>query len=235
MSEWAPKRFWTDTSVDAVPGGFSVLLDKRPVRTPAKSAFVVPTRAMADAVAQEWEAQTDKVDPLTMPVTRSANAAIDKVRVQHREVADLIADYGGTDLLCYRAGGPESLSARQRAEWDPLLDWGAAEFGGALTVAAGVMHVAQPQPVLDRMRARVHGLGDFQLAAMHDLVSISGSLIIGFAAIQPDADLDALWRTSRLDELWQQEQWGRDEEAESMAETKRHGFLHAARFFALTE
>lgn len=119
MSGWAKKRFWKETTVESVEGGYGVFLDGRAVKTPAKAALVVPTEAMAEAMAAEWDAQEGEIDPNTMPVTRSANAAIDKVAVQHTEVADMLAEYGGSDLLCYRATSPEELIARQAEGWDP--------------------------------------------------------------------------------------------------------------------
>ena len=155
MSGWAPKRFWTSAEVAEAPGGFAVTLDGRQVKTPAKAPLVVPSRALAEAIAREWQAQDEKIDPATMPVTRGANAAIDKVRSQHAEVAALIADYGGTDLLCYRAEAPRELVARQSEHWDPLLDWAEAALGARLAVTQGVVPVAQPEAALAALGARV--------------------------------------------------------------------------------
>jgi len=230
MSEWAPKRFWKVTEVTEDATGFGVALDGRPVKTPAKAPLTVPTRALADAIAAEWDAQGDKVDPRTMPVTRGANAAIDKVTVQHAEVADMLAAYGDSDLLCYRADGPDSLCARQADQWDPLLDWLEATFGVRLTVQTGVMHVAQPEEAQARLRAEVHALNAFELAGFHDLVSLSGSLVIGLAAARDERPIEALWALSRLDETWQAEQWGVDEEAAEIETAKRESFLNAKRF-----
>lgn len=235
MSEWAPKRFWTDTTIDAVETGFVVLLDGRLVRTPAKAVLTLPTRAMAQAVAMEWDAQGQKVDPATMPNTRSANAAIDKVSTQHGEVADMIADYGGSDLLCYRADAPEALSARQAQAWDPMLDWASTHLGARLDTTTGVMHLAQCPQALKALRTCVHGFGAFCLTAVHDLVGLSGSLILGLAATTQDFTPEALWKLSRIDEDWQIEQWGRDEEAEEMTAAKRESFFHAHRFYRLAQ
>ena len=231
MSEWKQKRFWTSVASAPVEGGYAVQLDGRGVKTPAKAALVVPTSALADAIAAEWDAQEGTVDPRTMPFTRSANAAIDKVRIQHGEVADMLADYGDADLLCYRATTPEELMARQAAVWDPYLDWAEAQMGVRLVARSGVMHVPQDAAALATLRAATQALGDFEMAAFHDLVSMSGSLILGFCATQPDADSDAIWEASRLDELWQEEQWGPDDEATALAEVKRAAFVHAKRFF----
>ncbi|KUJ85219.1 ATPase [Ruegeria marisrubri] len=235
MSDWKPKRFWKDSTVVQVDDGFTVELDGRGVKTPAKAQLVVPTRAMAEAIAQEWDAQEKEVDPTTMPHTRSANAAIDKVRHQHAEVADMLAAYGDSDLLCYRAEHPESLVARQSEQWDPALDWAAETLGVRLVPVSGVVHRPQPDEALDRLRRRVHDLSEFRLAAFHDLVSLSGSLVLGFAAAHGWREPDEIWRISRLDELWQEEQWGTDEEAQAQAEVKRQAFLHAKRFYDISE
>jgi len=234
MSEWKPKRFWTNSTVVASDGGYTVELDGRRVKTPAKAALILPTQAMADAVAAEWDAQEKEVDPTTMPFTRSANAAIDKVRIQHAEVADMLADYGDSDLLCYRATHPQELQSRQSAEWDPALDWAAQTLSARLTPVAGVLHHPQPETALNGLRQRVHDLDAFQLAAFHDLVSLSGSLILGFATAMDWRKPEEIWRISRLDEIWQIEQWGHDEEAHAVAETKKAAFLHAKRFFDLS-
>lgn len=232
-SEWAAKRFWKAANVVSAARGYTVELDGRPIKTPAKTALVVPTRSMAEAIAVEWDAQEDKIDPMTMPMTRSANAALDKVSAQHSEVADMLADYGDSDLLCYRADTPEELVARQSEAWDPLLEWAAVELGAKLEPRAGVLHVGQPREVLAKLRAMVHEMDDFQLAGFHDLVMLSGSLIIGFAAIKDVNVTHKLWNVSRLDEIWQRDQWGEDDEAEANAAIKAEAFSHAKRFFDL--
>lgn len=233
MSVWSQKRFWKSATAAEVAGGFSVHLDGRSLKTPAKSAFVLPTRRMAQAAAAEWDAQTGKVDPSTMPVTRSANAAIDKVTHQHGEVAALLADYGGTDLICYRAVGPEGLVARQARAWDPLLDWSEQALGAPLVAVSGVMFAPQPAASLDRLGSLVHELSAFELAGFYDLVSISGSLVIGLAVTKGFLPPEEAWHLARIDEQWQQDQWGEDEEASRMSEVKHNAFLHAARFFNL--
>lgn len=236
MSEWKLKRFWKAAGADTDPGevGYRVLLDGRPVRTPAKALLAAPTRAMALAIAAEWDAQEAEIDPTTMPMTRAANAAIDKVAVQRAEVADMLAAYGDSDLLCYRAEAPEELVARQAEAWDPALDWAAAELGARLEVFVGVIHAPQPPEALARLAREVHGLTAFQLAAFHDLVSLSGSLVLGLAAARGWREADALWAMSRIDETWQEEQWGYDEEAAEAAEVKARAFLDAKRFFDLS-
>lgn len=233
MSGWKAKRFWKESKATEADGGYTVVLDGRGVKTPAKTPLVVPTLAMAEAIAAEWDAQKGEVDPRTMPVTRSANAALDKVATQHDEVASLIADYGGSDLLCYRATSPEELISRQAAAWDPILDWAAQALDARLQTGQGVMHVAQDPVVLERLHTRVRAMSPFELAAFHDLVGLSGSLVLGFAAIHELRPIESLWDLSRIDETWQQEQWGEDEEATEHAEIKRQAFLQAKLFFDL--
>lgn len=234
MSAWKQKRFWTNVTVVQDDAGFAVELDDRRVKTPAKAPFVVPTRGLADAVAAEWEAQEGQVDPTVMPFTRSANAAIDKVRHQHAEVADMMAAYGDSDLLCYRATDPEELVKRQADQWNPALNWAAEVLYTPLAVHTGVIHKAQSPEILGRFSDRIHAMSEFQLAGFHDLVSLSGSLVLAFAVAHDWRDPDVIWTISRLDELWQAEQWGPDEEAEAQIEIKRQAFLHAHRFFALS-
>lgn len=234
MTAWKPKRFWKSAAVVNEDAEFAIELDGRRVRTPAKAELRLPARPMAEAVAAEWLEQGDVVNPLSMPVTRSANAAIDKVRHQHREVADMLAAYGDADLLCYRAESPQELVDRQLEQWDPPLDWASDTLGVRLSVHHGVIHHPQAEEDMARLSERVHAMSDFQLAAFHDLVSLSGSLILGFAAALDWCEPEAIWTLSRLDELWQEEQWGPDEEAQAMARTKRDAFLHAKRFFELS-
>lgn len=234
MTEWAAKRFWTDTQISALETGFTVTLDGRPVRTPAKSALVLPTRALAEAVAREWDAQEGQIKPLEMPFTRAANAATDKVTPQHSEVADLLAAYGDSDLICYRASDPRGLVERQNRGWDPLVDWSATALKAPLQVYVGIMHEEQPQASIASLTRRVHAFDPYQLTAFHDLVSLSGSLIIGFAVTQDYAPATDLWDISRIDEIWQAEKWGHDEEAERMTALKRDAFLHAEQFFRVS-
>lgn len=233
MSTWAAKRFWKVATAVEVEGGWSVELDGRGVRTPAKAPLVVPTRAMAEGIAAEWDAQEDKVDPTAMPITRSANAAIDKVTKQFDEVAEMLAAYGDSDLLCYRATGPEALVARQAARWDPLLDWAADVFDARLAPVSGVIHAPQEAQALANLAARVSAFTPFELTAFHDLVSISGSLVLGLAATEGHMSAAELWDLSRLDETWQEEQWGVDEDASAQAALKKQAFEHANRFFRM--
>ena len=235
MSQWKAKRFWKEARATEVEGGFAIELDGRPVKTPAKTALIVPTLAMAQAIAAEWDAQEGEINPAAMPVTRAANAALDKVTVQFDEVAELLAAYGDSDLTCYRADGPEELCQRQTAAWDPLLDWADATFGARLTPVAGVMHAPQNAQALEKLAGQVRAMDPFTLTAFHDLVGISGSLVIGLAAIHDYDEIDALWRLSRIDETWQEDMWGVDEEAREQAELKESDFCAAKHFHDLAQ
>lgn len=233
MTGWTAKRFWTQATAEPCQGGYTVRLDGRPVKTPAKAPMIMPTLALAQAVAAEWQAQEGVVKPETMPCTRSVNSAIDKVAPQFDEVADLIAAYGASDLLCYRATEPAALIARQAEAWDPMLDWAARALEAPLVATAGVMHIGQPAESLDRLAAQVRALSAFELAALHDLVAISGSLVLGLAVIRGRITAETAWTLSRIDEDWQAELWGEDDEAAQTAAVKRAALIHAARFFAL--
>jgi chaperone required for assembly of F1-ATPase len=233
MSDWKAKRFWKEVAVVVVQDGFGIDLDGRSVKTPAKRTLVVPTKAMADVIAGEWQAQDGVIKPDTMPATKTANAAIDKVVVQHAEVADMLAAYGDADLLCYRADSPAALVARQSELWDPMLVWAKDALDVKLQPRTGVIHQPQDPAELTKLYARTHELDAFELAAFHDLVSLSGSLVLGFAATAQVRTQQELWDLSRLDEIWQAEQWGKDDAAEELSALKMASFFHACRMFQL--
>lgn len=231
-SGWSMKRFWAAAGVAERPEGWAVLLDGRPVKTPAKLPLVLPTEALARAVAEEWDAQQGEVRPALMPLTRTANSAIDKVASMAAAVVEEIARYGGTDLLCYRATGPAALIARQAAAWDPWLDWVAGQ-GAALRVTTGIVHVAQPEVSLGRLSARVSARSHFELAALYDLVAITGSLVLGLAVAEGRLEAGDAFDLARLDEDWQAEHWGVDDEAAESAAMKRQAMRDAGRFLRL--
>lgn len=232
MSDWAARRFWAAAGVEAVGGGFALRLDGRPVRTPLKTELIVPGRALADGIAAEWDAQDGLVAPLTMPLTRAANATLDKVVPQRAEIAAGLAEYGGTDLLCYRATGPEALVARQAAGWDPMLDWAADSLGARLVVTAGVVPVAQPAAALTALRARVVALSPWELTALSEFTALTGSLVLGLAATA-GLPPETLWPLGRIDEDWQAEEWGADEDEAARVAVKRGDFLQAHRWLGL--
>jgi chaperone required for assembly of F1-ATPase len=233
MSVWSARRFWTDATVHPEADGFAVHLDARSLRTPLKAPLILPTMALAQAVAAEWQAQEVKVNPATMPFTRTANSAIDKVAPQFDEVVAMLAEYGGSDLLCYRATDPTALIDRQAAAWDPLLDWAARDLQAPLIATSGVMHIHQPEASLATLHGAVQAMSHFQLSAFHDLVAMSGSLVLALAVTRGRLSPDAAWALSRIDENWQIEVWGADEEAAEIAALKQAAFLQADRFYAL--
>lgn len=221
------KRFY---QVAAVTGGrapFGVALDGRPVRTPARALLEVPTRALAEAIAAEWEAQTDEIDPRAMPMTGLANAAIDRVAPDSWAFADSLSLFAENELIAYRAEGPASLVARQAAVWDPLLVWMRQRYNADFRLVTGIMHRAQPLITLERMTAAYRVFDAFRLAALNPVVTITGSAVIGLAVAEGRLDAAEAWAAGHLDELWQAEQWGKDPLAEA-GQRERQGDLAAA-------
>lgn len=235
MSEWQAKRFWSDVVVHPEGDEFAVHLDQRSLKTPAKNTLVVPTRQMAEALAAEWAAVEEKIDPTVMPVTRAANAALDKVAPQFDEVVELIAAYGDSDLLCYRSDSDPELTQHQAAQWDPFLDWGAQQLNARLVPVGGVMHVAQDPDALRELHARVADLSPFELTGFHDLVALSGSLILGFSVFMGYQNAAQVWPVAQLDEIWQAERWGQDEEAQQQQANRQRAFVEAERFIQLCQ
>lgn len=225
----APRRFWTEVAVTPDEGGgFGLRLDDRPLRTPAHEALLVPTRDLAEAIATEWRDLGDEIRPEALPFTRAVNVTIDRVARNPGPVIDAIAAYGETDLLCYRAEGPLALRARQSGGWDPVLAWAAAALDAPLRTTIGVVHVSQPPASIAALRRAVAGEGPFQLTALHQLVALSGSLLLGLAVARGAWAAEDAWRLSQIDEFWQSEQWGADAEAEEATAFKRDDFLRAA-------
>lgn len=234
MSEWKARRFWTDAGTRPAEGGWEVTLDDKPLLTPGKRRLLLPTEGLAEAVVDEWLAQEDIIAPLTMPLTRAINAAVERVAPRPAAVVAMLAEYGRADLLCYRAEAPRTLALRQAEAWDPLLDWAAELSGTRLATTAGILHVAQPERALAALEARVAALDPFALTALHDLVTLPGSLVLGLAVLAGRIDADEAHRLSRLDEEFQAEQWGRDAEADAAAEGRRAALRVAERLFRLS-
>ena len=207
------KRFYKAAQAIADDDGFHIALDGRTARTPRKAALRLPTRALADAVADEWQAQVDSVDPLTMPLTRLANSCIDTVTPQREAVMQAISAYGDSDLVCYRADAPPDLVAAQQAQWQPLVDWVGRRHGAVLAVTSGITHVEQPTAALTALTAAVGDFDDYGLAALHDLTTITGSLVIGLAVADGEIDVDRAWMAAQVDEAYQAAKWGEDAEA----------------------
>lgn len=230
MKRDLPKRFWKEVTIEETPEGVRLLLDGRPVRTPAKRELRLPTADLAEGVAEEWRAQETHLDPATMPMTRIAHSVIDAVMDRLDEVAEDAVKYAGADLLCYRAEGPERLVARQTAGWDPLLDWIDEAHGARLLVAEGVVHVAQDRDAIHALRAHVAGLDPWRLAALHVLTTLTGSFVLALALLEGRLGRDETWNLAHLDETWNAELWGRDTEAEARLAHRRREFDAAARF-----
>ena len=235
MTEWAVKRFWTTAGVEETEGGFSILLDKTPIKTPAKAQIIVPTRALAEKIAEEWNAQGEMVDPLTMPHTRMTNSAIDKVRAQFDQVVEHLASYAETDYLCYRADGPEELVVRQNEAWTPLLDWASECLNARLNTGKGILYVPQPSESLSNLRDRISTMSPFSLAALHELITISGSFVAALAVIYGHKTVEDIWEICQIDEIWQIEQWGPDDLAEAASAQKKHDFSLAANYYSLLQ
>lgn len=227
------RRFWTGSEVVEADAGFTVRLDGREIRSPGRALLVLPTRAYAEAMRAEWDAQDDRVRPETMPLTRSANSAIDVAGPEKARIIEMLADYAESDLLCYRAEEPEELSARQAGAWDPLIAWAEATLGVRFRTTAGVMPVAQDDAARQAVKRRLEAEGPFGLVALHDLIQITGSAILGLAVREGRLGADAAWRLSRLDEDWQSAQWGEAAEAAEAARRRRTDLLHAARVLDL--
>lgn len=230
MSGWAAKRFWKSVSVEQLETGFTVHLDGRAVKTPAKNLLILPSRRLAEMIAAEWDAQQGVVNPETMPMTRRANSALEKVAANRSAVIDELAAFGASDLLCYRAESPAELAARQAAGWQPWLDWAARELSAPLRVTTGVIHIAQPPESLAKLRAELNAFDTFPLTGLHDLVAISGSLILALAMAKGLLTPESAFALSRIDEDWQAQQWGRDEEAAATASQKASAMSDAFRF-----
>ncbi len=227
------KRFYREAAARPSEGGFEILLDGRPVRTPARNLLAVPGARLGEAIVAEWRAQGDKVDPRTMPLTGLANAAIDRVTPDPAGFASGLAKYGESDLLCYRAEAPAPLVVRQAEIWDPLLEWARRRFEVDFATVCGIIHRPQPEPTVERLTRAVADHSPFELAALSPLVTISGSLLIALALAEGAIDREAAWAAATLDEAWQAEQWGTDPEAAAALEAKRREFEAADRFLQL--
>lgn len=231
------KRFYKETSAEAAEDGYRVLLDGRPMRTPAKTVLTLPTRALGAAIAAEWaavpEGQDLKVDRL--PLTRLAATGLDRVTPQRARVVADTAKYAASDLLCYRATDPASLVERQQGAWQPLLDWAGARYGARLRTTEGTSFVAQPSDALARLEAAVDGHGDMALSALYNLTHVSGSLIVALAVSERRLEADEAFAVAQLDELYQIERWGEDPIATERHAGIRRDIAAASRLLALLE
>jgi chaperone required for assembly of F1-ATPase len=208
------KRVYDKVGIGREGGSFTVLLGGRPLRTPEKSILRLPTAALAAGVANEWLAQGATLRPQTMPLTRLAATAAERMGARRRAVVDAVACYAGSDLLCYRAASPDELVAKQQRAWQPLLDWAAERWGARLAVGAGVVPIRQPPPAIDALRRAVDQANDLELAALSCVVQASGSIVVGLAVLDGRIDAETASASALLDEQYQAERWGIDAEAE---------------------
>jgi chaperone required for assembly of F1-ATPase len=223
------KRFYAGASVgEAEGGGFTVMLDGRPIRTPSGRIVAIPSREIADSVAAEWEAQREAIDPLTMPMTRFANSVVEAVIDRVDAVTEDIAKYFNSDLLFYRAGHPEGLVAREAKHWDPVLFWAADELGAHFILAEGIVHVRQPDEAVAAARAALAG-DPWSIAATHVVTTLTGSALLALALSRGLLDAEGVWAAAHVDEDWNAEQWGADEEAAERRAARSVDFRAAAR------
>lgn len=229
------KRFWKDVSVEPEGEGWGVRLDGRPVKTPARAALSVRAERLAEAIANEWRAVDEKIDPRAMPLTGLANAAIDRVAPDGDAFAKGLANYAEADLACYRAEGPRRLIERQTEHWDKLLSWARRRYDVDFVTTSGLMHVAQPPATVERLSHAIAALDPFRLAGLSPLVTIGGSLAAALAVLEKAMTPEEAWEAVSVDERWQLEQWGGDQEAEAALENRQRDFLAAARFLDLLD
>ena len=229
------KRFYKETAVDLGDGGHRILLDGKPMRTPAKAVLVAPTRALAEAIAAEWAEVPEKADINVshLPLTRLAATGHDRVTTQRTRVIEDTAKYAGSDMLCYRASEPETLVRRQQETWQPLLDWAAGRYGARLVVVEGLAFVDQPADAVARLHEAVAAHSDLGLSALYNLTHISGSLVVALAVAEGHLSAADAFAAAQLDEIYQIERWGEDPIATKRHAGIRHDIDASARFLAL--
>ncbi|MEX0842318.1 MAG: ATP12 family protein [Xanthobacteraceae bacterium] len=206
------RRFYDTATVRKGAAGFDILLDGKPVRTPGRHTLMAPTQALADAIAAEWTGQKDVIDPATMPLTRLANAILDGVADRGQAVAGHIAEYLGSDLVFYRAEGPQGLLERQSRHWDPVVDWARDKLGAHFMVARGIMFVEQPKEALIAARAAIPA-EPWRLGALASIATLTGSALLALMLGSGQLSVEEAWAAAHVDEDWNMEFWGRDERA----------------------
>jgi chaperone required for assembly of F1-ATPase len=227
------RRFWKQVEVIGADGGFGIAIDGKPINTPGRFDFAMPTDALAEAIAAEWRSCGETIDPRVMPLTGLANAAIERVAADPQAFAAGLARYSESDLLCYRAEGPAALVARQAESWDALLAWARRRYDVDFETCLGVMHVAQPEETVRKLGHAVAALDDFQLAGLSPLVTIGGSLVAALAVLEEMMPAEDVWEAVSLDDRWQLEQWGDDPEARAALDARRRDFMAGAHFLEL--
>ncbi|MBB3972059.1 ATP12 family chaperone protein [Hansschlegelia beijingensis] len=229
-----PKRFYTQVEVLDEAGRFFVTLDRRKVRTPAKAALTFASPPLAEAVAEEWRAQQDVIDPRTMPLTRIANVAIDGVAPEREAVLAEIVKYASSDLVCYRADMPDRLVARQTEHWDPVLAFARDDLGARFVLAQGVMFVDQPEETLEAVRRALPRDDHFVLAALSTMTTLTGSALLALGVLRGWHTVEQAWAAANVDEGWNADLWGHDAEAAARQEARRVEMEAAARMIALS-
>lgn len=227
------KRFYKDVTVAPADGGYAVLLDGKPIKTPARNVLLLPTEHLAVAVAREWDGQGDEIVATTMPMLRLANTVIDGVALRREEVIGAILRFGENDLLCYRAHQPPDLQTLQREGWDPLLAWARIRFSARLAVTEGFTHIDQTPETLAALREALAGYDAFTLGALHVTASITGSLVLALAVVERRINPAQAFQLSRIDENYQAQKWGEDAEAHKRATALAHELDMAAQMIGL--
>lgn len=227
------KRFYSQVAVAESVDGFGVRLDGRDLRTPAGQPLRIASRQLAEAVAEEWQSQGETVRPESMPLMQLASTAVDRVAPNRAAIIDQLVGYGGTDLVCYRADSPRDLVERQERVWQPVVDWAAVGLGAELVVTSGVIPLAQPAETLERLRIIIEGYDDLRLTALQSAVAAMGSLLLGLALVEGELEAEEAFAASQLDELYEIEFWGEDEEARIRRDALRTDVASAARLLEL--
>ncbi len=228
------KRFYKDVGIEKeAEGSFSVRLDGKPVRSPGKALLAVPNAALAEAIAEEWRAQGEKIDPASMPLTRLANSVIDGIAGRESAVVEDICNYAGSDLLCYRAGAPEGLVAAQAQHWDPILAWAKQNLGAPFLATVGMMPVAQPEASLAAIEKEVSNLDEWRLGALHVMTALLGSALLPLAILKGRLSSEDAWAAGHVDEDWQIKQWGEDHEAKERRKLRLRDYNAAAKMLEL--
>lgn len=227
------KRFYKAAILVTHEAGYLVELDGREVKTPEKRLNLSPNKAMAEAICQEWNDQGDKVDPNSMPIAKLQNTAIDRVETRRTDLIDELVKYAGTDLLCYRAEFPDDLAKRQADIWQPLLDWVAKTHQVSLKVTTGILHISQDSAQLARLKTFLQGMDSFRLAAFYNITTLCGSVSVGLNVLGGNLTAEQAWEAAELDENYQIEQWGIDDEAKIRQDNMKTELNAAVRFLAL--
>lgn len=220
-------RFYTSVAISEVAEGFAVTLDGKALRTPARRVLAVPKQRVAEALAAEWDAQTPSIDPARMPLTRLANSILDGVADRRDEVAADIVKYLGSDLLFYRADGPDALIARQAAAWDPIVRWAADALGARFVLAEGIVHQRQPDHAIAAAQTAIPA-DVWTVGALHSITNLTGSALLALALLHGVAGAEKIWSAAQVDEDWNFEKWGFDDLAMTRRTAREAEFNAAA-------